>query len=103
MTSPARPEDRPATESDAPPAPSSPTYVQSVPPLVTRELSGPFGRYDVLRRLGKGGMGCVYLARDTQLDRLVALKVPQFEAGDHDMLRERFYREARAAANLRHP
>src|SRR5258708_24435881 len=48
-------------------------------------------------------MGRVYLARDTQLDRLVALKVPQLEAGDRSVVRERFYREARAAANLHHP
>ena len=48
-------------------------------------------------------MGDVYLAEDTQLDRPVALKVPRF-ADDYDgELIERFYREARAAATVRHP
>jgi serine/threonine protein kinase/class 3 adenylate cyclase len=67
------------------------------------ELEGAFGRYTILRRLGKGGMGRVYLARDTQLDRPVALKVPFLDVGDHTVARERFYREARAAATLHHP
>jgi hypothetical protein len=61
-----------------------------------------FGRYGILRRLGKGGMGAVYLAHDTLLKRDVALKVPHFGADDSEAL-ERFHREARAAATLRHP
>ncbi|MBW3540817.1 MAG: protein kinase [Planctomycetes bacterium] len=61
-----------------------------------------FGRYEILEALGQGAMGAVYKARDSQLDRIVALKVPKF-AGDGDGLLERFYREARAAAALRHP
>lgn len=58
------------------------------------------GRYLIRRLLGKGGMGSVYLAHDPELDRPVALKVPQVsgvEAG------ERFLREARAAAAVSHP
>jgi formylglycine-generating enzyme required for sulfatase activity/serine/threonine protein kinase len=48
-------------------------------------------------------MGTVFLAEDTQLQRQVALKIPQFESdNDHELL-ERFYREARAAATLNHP
>src|SRR5262249_22528228 len=67
------------------------------------ELTGAFaGRYFIVRTLGKGGMGRVYLARDTQLDRLVALKVPQLQRGDRRNLRERFHPEARAAAQLHH-
>jgi predicted Ser/Thr protein kinase len=62
-----------------------------------------FGRYRILRRLGRGGMGTVYLAQDTQLDRPVALKVPHFAATDGPKVLERFYREARAAATLSHP
>jgi serine/threonine protein kinase len=60
------------------------------------------GRYRIVRSLGRGGMGSVYLAHDTQLDRPVALKVPHF-AEEGPEARERFYREARAAATLRHP
>jgi hypothetical protein len=48
-------------------------------------------------------MGFVVLAHDTQLDRLVALKVPTFRGAERDTLRERFLREARAAATLSHP
>jgi len=59
------------------------------------------GRYRIVRILGRGAMGTVYLAIDTQLDRQVALKTPQFDQ-DSDLL-QRFHREARAAAALRHP
>jgi hypothetical protein len=67
-------------------------------------LPETFGRYRILRPLGEGGMGAVYLVRDTQLDRLVALKVPRL--GNDDKLApddlKRFFREARAAAALMH-
>lgn len=67
-----------------------------------------FGRYRVLEQLGQGAMGTVYLVRDTQLHRLVALKVPHVRSGDADgthdrRVLDRFYREAHAAAILRHP
>jgi Leucine-rich repeat (LRR) protein len=62
-----------------------------------------FGRYRILRKLGEGGMGSVYLAIDTELDRRVALKVPTFDGRDDDKTLERFYREARTAAKLEHP
>jgi serine/threonine protein kinase len=48
-------------------------------------------------------MGTVYLAHDPQLDRPVALKVPRLAADDEPEVRERFYREARAAAVIQHP
>jgi serine/threonine protein kinase/formylglycine-generating enzyme required for sulfatase activity len=67
------------------------------------ELSGQFGRYRILRALGRGAMGTVYLAEDTQLLRQVALKTPQFTDDSEQELLERFYREARSAATLRHP
>jgi predicted Ser/Thr protein kinase len=62
-----------------------------------------FGRYRILRKLGQGGMGTVYLAHDSQLDRRLALKVPHLSAPDCPRALERFYREARAAATLSHP
>ncbi len=60
------------------------------------------GRYEIQRRLGRGGMGSVYVAHDPVLGRMVAIKV---FAGDLDLpdARERFSREARAAAALSHP
>ncbi|HEY0083212.1 MAG TPA: protein kinase [Pyrinomonadaceae bacterium] len=61
------------------------------------------GQYRVEREIGRGGMGEVYLARDTWLDRLVALKLlPPFLTSDADRAR-RFEREARAASSLNHP
>ena len=66
-------------------------------------LKQQFGRYRVIKALGKGAMGMVYLAEDTQLLRQVALKTPHFEQEPTPELLERFYREARSAANLRHP
>ena len=62
-----------------------------------------FGRYRILRTLGSGGMASVYLAHDTQLDRDVALKIPHFRKTESPQHVERFYREARAMAMLRHP
>ena len=66
------------------------------------ELPVEFGRYRILKELGSGAMGKVYLAHDSQLDRQVALKTPSFRGGDDDDMVTRFYREARAAAKLQH-
>lgn len=59
-------------------------------------------RYRIDRRLGEGGMGVVYAARDLELDRDVALKMIRADLTDPS-LRERFLREARAAARINHP
>ena len=61
------------------------------------------GEYSLERELGRGGMGIVYLARDVQLDRQVAIKVLPTSLGARTELRERFVREARTAAGLSHP
>ena len=61
------------------------------------------GRYQVVRRIGSGGMGSVFLARDPELDRAVAIKLVKDDLTDDPELRERFSREARSAARLRHP
>ncbi|MBX7257417.1 MAG: protein kinase [Candidatus Hydrogenedentes bacterium] len=61
------------------------------------------GDYVLLRRLGRGGMGKVYLARDVLLDRLVALKVLNGSFASDPSLVKRFRREAKAAAQLNHP
>ena len=60
-------------------------------------------RYAFERELGRGGMGVVYLARDRQLDRPVALKVLPAELAANAELRERFLRETRTAASFSHP
>ena len=61
------------------------------------------GRYQIVRQLGRGGMGVVYLAEDTRLDRQVALKLPMLWGDEDPEFLHRFYREARSAARLRHP
>jgi serine/threonine protein kinase len=67
------------------------------------KLPAQFGRYILQKRLGLGGMGSVYLALDTQLDRAIALKIPRFGVYSSAEQKERFLREARAAGALRHP
>ncbi|MEM7475184.1 MAG: serine/threonine-protein kinase [Planctomycetota bacterium] len=73
------------------------------------ELGLPFGgqieEFQIVRLVGKGGMGKVYLAKDTKLNRMVALKtVGHLDEGTHDKnVAERFRREAQAAARLVHP
>lgn len=61
------------------------------------------GRYQVTRVLGQGGMGVVYAAHDDRLDRPVAIKVVRPDALADEGARERFRREARAAARVSHP
>ncbi len=77
-------------------------YSPPSPSVLFPTLPVEFGRYRVLSLLGKGGMGAVYLAEDTQLARKVALKLPSFDVSETKRL-ERFVREAKASAGLLHP
>jgi serine/threonine protein kinase len=63
----------------------------------------PFGRYRLVELLGRGGMGEVWRAYDTGIDRVVALKVLPANFADDQVFQERFRREARAAAGLDEP
>jgi serine/threonine-protein kinase len=74
--------------------------LQSVTPAL--EAGQTLGSYEVLSRIGEGGMGEVYLARDTKLGRQVALKLLPAGFTDEERLR-RFEQEARAASALNHP
>jgi serine/threonine protein kinase len=67
------------------------------------DLPIQFGRYQILQKLGQGGMGAVYLAEDSKLGRRVALKVPRFAPEDGSRVIDRFSREARVAAGIDHP
>ena len=61
------------------------------------------GPHEILAAIGAGGMGEVYRARDTRLDRIVAIKILPDHLADRADLRERFEREARTIASLNHP
>lgn len=75
----------------------------SATPSLFPSLPVDFGRYRLLKLLGQGGMGAVYLANDSQLGRQVALKIPFFSSSDSPQRVERFIREAKSAAILHHP
>ncbi|HVR39564.1 MAG TPA: protein kinase [Thermoanaerobaculia bacterium] len=66
------------------------------------DIPQSFDRFEIVRILGKGGMGTVYLAKDRRLARSVALKVLHRSDLDDDERRARFMREARTAASVRH-
>jgi tetratricopeptide (TPR) repeat protein len=82
---------RARTEDGGPSAPAQP------------HANSTFGRFRLLRELGRGGFGVVFLADDPALRRQVALKVPRPEVLAEPALRQRFLREAQAAASLDHP
>ena len=69
-------------------------------PLTSGDQLGP---YEILSPIGAGGMGEVYKARDTRLDRTVAIKVLPDHIAKRDDVRQRFEHEARAVASLNHP
>ena len=67
-----------------------------------QRLPARIGHYVIARKLGEGGMGVVYAARDERLERTVAVKTMSSLSGD-ETARKRFWREARAAASVNHP
>ena len=67
--------------------------------MVGRRLS----QYEILARVGEGGMGVVYKARDTRLERVAAVKILSADAVADPDRRRRFSQEARAASALNHP
>ena len=66
-------------------------------------IAESLAQYRILKKLGAGGMGEVYLAHDTKLDRRVAIKVLSAESLAHENAKKRLLREAQAAAKLDHP
>jgi serine/threonine protein kinase len=70
---------------------------------MTLSSGSRFGPYEILSPLGAGGMGEVYRARDTRLDRIVAIKILPARLSDRSDARARFEREAKAISSLSHP
>ncbi len=83
-------------------APSPPHSTRSPNDPTQQLLPTRIGHYAIARKLGEGGMGVVYAARDERLERIVALKTISSLAND-ETARKRFWREARAAASVNHP
>ena len=71
------------------------------------ESNRMLGRYEVLKELGKGAMGTVYLGKDPKIGRIVAIKTlplaQEFDADEIDEVKARFFREAETAGRLNHP
>lgn len=76
-----------------------------IPAKLISSACGPerIGPYEIVRKLGEGGMGAVYEARQPALDRCVALKVMSNRLSADPSFRQRFEREAKAAASITHP
>lgn len=90
--------DRTVAQSSQKSTPKKSSVRSKVDPDVPEELGG----YEILKQLGKGGMGAVYLARQMSLDRAVALKVMNEQWANDPVFIARFVREAYAAAQLTH-
>ena len=85
-------------------SPSSGSQPGSFTPPSVEALDAVLDSYELIEILGRGGMGAVYKARQTSLDRVTAIKVlPDFEDSDGYHFAERFQREAKAMGRLTHP
>ncbi|MDX8411853.1 MAG: serine/threonine-protein kinase [Mariprofundaceae bacterium] len=75
--------------------------------LVSGDNKPMLGRYEIIKELGKGAMGTVYLGRDPKINREVAIKTmalsQEFDASELEDIKDRFFREAETAGRLRHP
>ena len=75
--------------------------------LITGGAKPTLGRYEIVKELGKGAMGTVYLGKDPKINREVAIKTmalsQEFEADELEEVKERFFREAETAGRLNHP
>src|SRR5262245_45131877 len=80
-----------------PDAPSLP-----IAPPATVDAGATLAGYKLIQKLGEGGMGAVFIAEDTALRRKVALKTMKPEIASKESSKQRFFREARAAARLEH-
>src|SRR6201988_2653223 len=78
-------------------------FLVSREPLLTVVTGTRIGRYEIRTRIGEGGMGEVYLAQDTELERTVALKVLPGDVASDQQRMNRFVQEAQAVSALNHP
>jgi len=91
----------PASQPPSGETPSTPKSRRTPPSI--QEIAPHFPQLEIVEILGHGGMGAVYKARQTHLDRWVALKILLTEGETHPSFNERFKREARTLAKLNHP
>jgi serine/threonine-protein kinase len=102
----ARPEDDEAGEEEEAAAPSEPTSTAATLTIVGY-TPGMLGRYKVLKELGRGAMGLVYLGKDPTIQRFVAIKTMRLDQIDNDDklldVKARFFREAEFTGRLSHP
>ena len=82
---------------------AAPAVAKHISPPAPAELAAHFPQLEIQELLGYGGMGAVYKARQTKLDRAVALKIIRPESAEAPAFAERFNREARMLARLNHP